>query len=351
MIFASDNWSGASDKVMAALADAAKSGGRAYGGDTATRALTERFSALFERDVAVFIVGTGTAANVLSIGTYARPGGLAFCHRHAHINADEAAAAESVARLKLVPIEGAYGRYDAEALAATLARYPEGAVHYGRPVLASVSEVSELGTAYSVEEIAAIAKVAKGRGLAMHMDGARFAGAVASLGVAPADLTWRAGIDVLSFGATKNGCVAAEAVVFFDPAQADDFAYARQRVGHGFSKAWFIAAQLHAYLDGGHWLDLARHANAMGARLAEAIRRSNTVRLAVEPDANELFAILPRDLEATLRAAGGMFNPWPAATLPPEARPAPDEALIRLVTSFQTTPDEIDAFAARLGRV
>ena len=349
MIFASDNWSGASDKVMAALADAAKGGGRAYGGDDLTRALDDRFSAVFERDVKVFVVGTGTAANVLSLASYARPGGVAFCHRYAHINSDEAAGAETIAGLKLIPIDGADGRYEAEALAATLARYPEGAVHTGQPVLASVSEICELGTAYPVAEIAAIAAVARSRGLAMHMDGARFAGAVASLGVSPADLTWRAGIDVLSFGATKNGCLAAEAVVFFDPAEARDFAFARQRVGHGFSKAWFIAAQLHAYLDGDHWLDLARHANAMGARLATAIRQSNRVRLAVEPAANELFAILPKEIEASLRAAGAMFNPWPAASLPAEAQPGPDEALIRLVTSFQTTPEQIDAFARHLG--
>lgn len=351
MIFASDNWSGASDKVMAALAEAARLGGRAYGGDDLTRSLTDRFSALFEREVAVFVVGTGTAANMLSLASNARPGGLALCHRTAHINSDEAAAAESVARLKLIAIDGADGRYDADALAATLARYPAGAVHTGQPVLASVSEVSELGTAYSVAEIAAIAAVAKSRGLAMHMDGARFAGAVASLGVSPADLTWRAGIDVLSFGGSKNGCVAAEAVVFFDPAGAGarDFAYARQRVGHGFSKAWFIAAQFHAYLDDGHWLDLARHANAMGARLAAAIRQSAVARLAVEPDANELFAILPKDVEARLRAAGAMFHPWPAESLPAAVRPGADEVLVRLVTSFQTTTEQVDAFAAYLG--
>lgn len=349
MIFASDNWSGASDKVMAALADAARSGGPAYGGDDLTRSLTDRFSALFEREVAVFAVGTGTAANVLSLASYARPGGLAFCHRTAHINSDEAAAAETVAGVKLVAIDGDDGRYDAASLEATLARYPAGAVHTGQPVLASLSEVSELGTAYAAADIAAIAAVARRRGLAVHMDGARFGGAVASLGVSPADLTWRAGVDVLSFGATKNGCVAAEAVVFFDPSQARDFAYARQRVGHGFSKAWFIAAQLHAYLDGGHWLDLARHANAMGARLADAIRRSNRVRLAVEPDANELFVVLPKDVEAALRAAGARFNPWPAASVAAAARPGPDEALIRLVTSFQTTADEVDAFARHLG--
>ena len=349
MIFASDNWSGASENVLAALAEAARTGGRAYGGDDLTRGLTERFSALFEREVAVFLVGTGTAANTLAIANYARPGGIAFCHRHAHINSDEAGAAETIAGLKLAAIEGRDGRYDADGLAAALARHPEGAVHTGQPVVASVSNITELGTAYRADEIAAIAAVARGRGLAVHMDGARFAGAVACLGVSPADLTWRAGVDVLSFGATKNGCVAAEAVVFFDPTHARDFAYARQRVGHGFSKAWFIAAQLHAYLADGHWLDLARHANAMGARLAEAIRRSNSVRLAAEPAANEIFAIMPAATEARLKAAGAAFNRWSVAALPEAERPGADEVLVRLVTSFQTEAPAVDAFAAHLG--
>ncbi len=348
MIFASDNWAGASDRVVAAVAAAAKTGGRAYGGDDLTRSLTERFSAVFEREVAVFLVGTGTAANLLSLAHFARPGGLALCHRHAHVNADEAGATEAIAGLKLVPVDGDDGKYTAEGLAATLHRHPHGAVHSGQPVVATLSEITELGTAYAPRDIAAIAAVAKSRGLAVHMDGARFAGAVASLGMAPADLTWRAGVDVLSFGGTKNGCLAAEAVVFFDPAAARDFAYARQRIGHGFSKAWFIAAQLHAYLDGGHWLDLARHANAMGARLADAIRACDTARLVTEPAANELFVILPKTVEARLKAAGAAFNPWTTDGLPPDARPGPDEAFIRLITSFQTKAEDVDAFAAHL---
>ena len=153
-------------------------------------------------------------------------------------------------------------------LGEALGRFREGNVHHGRPVAVSLTEITELGATYQPDEVAAIVEVARGRRMAVHMDGARFAGAVAALGCAPADLTWRAGVDVLSFGGTKNGCLAAEAVVFFDPSAAVGFALARQRAGHAFSKSWFVAAQFAAYLADGHWLDLARHANAMAAKLA-----------------------------------------------------------------------------------
>lgn len=348
MIFASDNWAGASDRVMAALAAAARTGGRAYGGDDLSRAVEKQLSALFEREVAVFFVGTGTAANTLAVSHHARAGGVVLCHRHAHINTDEAGGIEALGGCKIAGIEGRDGKYTADALAARLDRFAPGSVHHGQPILASVSQITELGTAYTPEEIAAIAAVAKSRGLAMHMDGARFAGAMAHFGAAPADLTWRAGIDVLSLGGTKTGCIAAEAVVFFDPARAADFAYRRQRTGHGFSKAWFIAAQFSAWLEDGHWLDLARHANAMGARLATAIRDSARARLAAEPAANEIFAIFPEDLAARLRAEGAVFHSWDVETLMPEDRPGKGETLVRLITSFQTTADEVDDFAARL---
>ena len=350
MIFASDNWAGASDKVVSALSAVARRGGPAYGGDELTRSVETRFADFFEHEVKVFLVGTGTTANTLAIANYARPGGVVFCHRDAHINVDEAGASEFFSGAKLIGIEGRDGKYTAEALGAAVARFGEGAVHHGQPVVASVSEVTELGAAYRPEEIAAISARARRRGLALHMDGARFAGAVAGLGVAPAELTWKAGIDVLSFGGTKGGCIAAEAVVFFNPADCRDFGFARQRAGHGFSKAWFIAAQFEAWLEGGHWLDLARHANHMGARMAQAIGASGTARLSLEPAANEIFAIMPMAVEARLKAAGAVFNRWAAESLPADERPGPDEVLVRLVTSFQTTEDEVDRFAAHLAK-
>jgi threonine aldolase len=348
MIFASDNWAGASDRIVGALADAARKGGPAYGGDELTRSVEERFSAIFERDVAVFLVASGTAANALAIAAYARPGGVVFCHREAHILVDEAGATEFFGGgVKVVGLNGAAGKIEPVTLSAAVARFPESLVHHGQPIAVSLTEVSELGVAYRPAEIAALAAVAKTRGMAVHMDGARFAGAVARLGLSPAELTWRAGVDVLSFGGTKNGCLAAEAVIFFDPAEARDFGFARQRAGQGFSKNWFIAAQFEAYLKDDHWLKLAGHANAMGARLAAAVRASESARLAIEPDANEIFAILPKAVDARLKAAGAVYHPWSAESLG-AAAPGGDERLVRLVTSFQTSEQEVDNFAALL---
>ena len=349
MIFASDNWAGASDRVIAAVAGGARKGGPAYGGDPLTRAVEARFSEVFEREAAVFFVATGTAANALALSVFARPGAFVFAHREAHVIADEPGSTELFGGgLRLVGLGGAAGRITAEGFAAALGTEPN--PHFGEPVAVSLSEITELGTAYRPDMVAAIAALARARGLGVHMDGARFAGAVAGLGVSPADLTWRAGVDVMSFGGTKNGCIAADAVVFFDKDRARHFALARQRAGHTFSKSWFVAAQFAAYLDDGHWLAMARHANAMAARLAAAIRASGSARLAVEPDANEVFAILPKLLDERLRAAGAVYHPWSPAVLSAGERPSPDEILVRLVTSFATTAAAVERFGGMLAR-
>ena len=348
MIFASDNWAPASEAVIAALADAARQGGPAYGGDVLTARMTARFSALFERTVAVFPVATGTAANALALSACARPGGIVFAHAEAHIADDEAGATEFLASLKVVGVPGAAAKIGPDGLAAALAAVPEGATHRGQPAAVSLTDLTELGTLYDPDEVAALAAVARTRRAAVHMDGARFANAVAALGCSPAELTWRAGVDVLSFGGTKNGCLAADAVVFFDPSAAREFPFIRQRAGHGFSKHWFAAAQFDAYLADGHWLELARRANAAGRRLADVIRKSRNARLAVEAAGNELFAILPAGLDARLRAAGTVYYPWrPTASLGSNG-PRADEVLARLVTSFATSGAEIDAFTALL---
>jgi threonine aldolase len=349
MQFASDNWAGASPKVIDALVEAARAGGPAYGTDPITESVERRFSELFERHVAVFLVASGTFANALGISAYARPGGLVFCHREAHIQVDEAGATEFFgAGLKIITLDGAAGKLAPGAVAEEFARHPEGFLHHGQPVAVSITQITELGAAYRPDEVAAIGKTAKSRGCALHMDGARFANAVAALGVSPADVTWRAGVDVLSFGGTKNGCLAAEAVVFFNPAHARDVGFARQRAGQGFSKNWFIAAQLAAYLDNDHWLDLARNANAMAARLAEALDRSADARLAFKPDGNEVFAILTSETADRLKAAGAVYHPWSAESLPVHERPAAGERLVRLVTSWRTAASEIDQFAQHL---
>ncbi len=352
MIFASDNWAGASDKVVAAVAEAARRGGPAYGSDPLTAAVEKRFAEIFEHDVAVFLVGTGTVANSLSLGNYGRPGAMVLCHREAHILVDEPGSTELFGNgSRPFGMDGVGGRIEAANLKAALARFPDGNTFHGNPVALTLTELTELGVAYRPDEIAGLAAIAHGRGLAVHMDGARFAGAVAGLGVAPADLTWRAGIDVMSFGGTKNGCLLAEAVVFFDRAAASHFAIARQRAGQTFSKGWFIAAQFEAYLAGGHWLDLARHANARAKELVTAIDASSAVRLALRPDGNELFVVIDKGAAEKLTGLGAVFHPWATSSLPAGSEPGPDEILIRLVTSFSTTAEQIARFAEALAKV
>lgn len=347
MIFASDNWAGADDAIIVALAKAARDGGPAYGADALTRSVEQRFAEVFEHEVTVFFVATGTAANALALSTYARPGGVVLAHREAHIATDEAGATEFLGGMKIVGLEGPFGKIGQVALAAALDRFPHGSVHHGRPVAVSLTQITEFGAVYRPDEIAGIAEAAHGREAAVHLDGARIAGAIASLGVAPADVTWRAGVDVMSFGGTKNGCIAADAVIFFDRSKAEDFAFLRQRTGHGFSKNWFVAAQFAAYLQGGRWLNLAGHANAMARQLAAAIRRSGRARLALEPDANEVFAVIQEAADAALKTAGATYHEWPGEGL--GVAPGADERVVRLVTSFQTTAGEIDRFSRLLG--
>jgi threonine aldolase len=349
MIFASDNWSGASPKIVEAVAEAARHGGPAYGSDPLTRAVEKRFCDLFEREVAVFPVGTGTIANALSLGHFARPGGVVLAHREAHILVDEPGSTELFGGgTRPVALDGAGGKLTPAAVVAGFDRYPAGNTFHGNVVAVTLTQMTELGTVYHSQEIAEIAGIAHARGAAVHMDGARFASAVAGLGLAPADITWRAGVDIMSFGGTKNGCLAAEAVVIFDPAKAEGFGIARQRAGQTFSKGWFMAAQFDAYLRDGHWLALARHAADRARDLAAAIDASKTARIAVRPAANDIFALMATGALERARAAGAALYPWSTASLPEGAAARDGEQLVRLVTSFATTPDEIARFAALL---
>jgi threonine aldolase len=213
-----------------------------------------------------------------------------------------------------------------------------------QPAVVSLSQATEAGTLYRPDEVAAIAAVAREAGVAVHMDGARFANAVAALGCSPAELTWKAGVDALSFGATKGGAFACEAVVVFDPARARDLPFRRKRAGHLVSKGRFLGAQMEAWLEGGHWLDLAGHANAMAGRLSAGLAALPGVRLAWPTQANEVFAVLPRGMDAALRAAGARHYEWSARCLPADERPGAEETLVRLIASFATTPEEVDRF-------
>lgn len=344
MNFASDNWSGATDAVIAALARHRDGFAPAYGNDAVTGAVEQRFNELFEREVAVYFVGSGTAANALSMAAAARPAGLIFCSQSAHLYHDEMGASEFfTGGMRLIPVRTRNGLIMPEALAEALARFPQGN-RTGVPAILSLTQASELGTVYQAGQIGALAEMARRSGMVVHMDGARFANAVAALGVAPAELTWQAGIDVMSFGGTKNGCWAADAIVVFSPERLGDVATLRQRAGHLASKARFAAAQFEGYLEDGNWLRTARHANVMARRLADGIAHSGTARLGWEPQANEVFAVLPKTRIAALRAAGATFYEWPPEGI--EIRP--EEELVRLVTSFATSGEEVENFVGML---
>jgi threonine aldolase len=346
MNFASDNVAGASERVMAALVAANQGALPAYGADEITTRVERRLSEVFEREVAAFMVPTGTAANALALASLTPPWGAILCHEESHVADDECGAPEFFSNgAKLVPLTGTGCRVSPADVAATLVRFVPGAVKHVQPAVLSISQATECGLVYAPDEVRALAETVRARGLALHMDGARFANALVATGASPAEMTWKAGVDILSFGATKNGCLMAEAVIVFDPAGAGELPWRRKRGGHLLSKNRLIAAQLEAYLADGHWLDLARHANDAAAALAGAVLAIPGARLAWPRQANEVFAILPRTVDARLRAAGGRYHEWSHRFLPAGEIVGDGEVLVRLVTSWRTQAADIDAFA------
>jgi threonine aldolase len=349
VIFASDNWAGAHPRIAANLAANASGYEPAYGNGELDARVQKQFAEIFEREVAVFFVGTGTAANALSLVSANRPGGLSFCHRESHIMDDECGAPEYfMGGSRLFSVDGALGRIDPEALAESVGRFAVDNVHAGRPAAISITQATEVGTVYGLDHIKAISAVAKEHRVPLHMDGARFANALVSLGVTPAEMTWKSGVDMLSFGGTKNGCWCAEAVVMFDLDRAKEFSFIRKRAAQLFSKSRFISAQFEAYFEGGLWLETATHANAMASRLAGHISASGKAKLAWQPMANEVFAIMAADTAKMLHDKGARFYDWltPAGF---GGGMAPGEKLWRFVTSFATTTDEVDRFGELIG--
>lgn len=348
MIFSSDNWAGAHPVIAESLVKAAGGFASAYGTGDLDKKVEKTLSEVFERDVAVFFVATGTAANSLALASTNRPGGHVFCHREAHVNVDECGAPEFFSHgAKLAPVDGLIGKIDPLKLETEIKRFPPGFVHGGQPMAITITQATEAGTVYGLDEIDTIAAIARKFHLPLHMDGARFANALVTLGTTPAEMTWKRGVDLLSFGGTKNGCWCAEALILFDPAKAQQMHYLRKRSAQLFSKSRFIAAQFDAYLEGGLWLDLARHANGMANQLARGIERSNSARLAWPSGSNELFVILKKETAAKLQADGAVFYDWPVPhTLSNSV--AADEGLYRLVTSFATTADDVNQFLKAL---
>jgi threonine aldolase len=344
MNFASDNTAPVAPTILDAIIEANTGFARGYGDDEWTRAAERRLAELFEHEVAVFLVPTGTAANALALAQVTPPWGVVFCHVDSHTATDECGAPEFFgAGLKLAGLPGDDGKVAAATFKSALAGYGGHSPHQMVASALSITQASEAGTIYRPDEIATLSEIAHnygpGRGLAVHMDGARFANALVRLNATPAQLTWRSGIDVLSFGATKGGAMAAEAVVVFDPARAAFFAERRKRGGHLLSKHRFLAAQMVAYLADDCWLELARHANAMADRLAQGLTAAG-FKPVWPVEANLVFVLLPRALDAELKAAGADYYVRPSGGLDVGA----DRVLVRLVTSFATTRDEIERF-------
>jgi threonine aldolase len=340
MNFASDNTAGVAPAILEALAAANTGYARGYGNDDWTARVEQRLAEIFEHEVAIFLVPTGTAANALALAQVTPPWGVVLCHAESHIATDECGAVEFFGGgLKLVGLPGGDGKITPQVLEKALAGYGGHSPHQMIPSALSITQASEAGTIYRPDEIAALCEIAHARSLAVHVDGARFANALVRLNGTPADLTWRSGIDVLSFGATKGGALAAEAVVIFDPVRAAFFGERRKRSGHLLSKHRFIAAQFLAYLEDDRWLALARHANTMADRLADKLAVVGLPPVfAVE--ANLIFVVIPRALDAKLEAAGATYYVRSSESLDVGA----DNVLVRLVTSFSTEAEDIERF-------
>jgi threonine aldolase len=331
--FRSDNTHGASPEILEALARAGAGTMTAYGSDALTARVRERCRDIFETEVEIFPVMTGTAGNALAVASMTPPWGAVFCHDDAHIHRDEMGAPEFFSGgAKLIAIRGDHGKLEADVLEHAMIEVgSEGRM--AQPSCVSITQATEAGTVYRADELRALCDVAHRNGARVHLDGARFANAVASANVPPAELTWRAGVDVLVLGGTKNGALAAELLVVFDRTLTDALSVRWHRAGHRLSKMRFLSAQFDAYLAGDLWLRNARHANAMAQRLAAGL--GSLIR---PVEANVIFARLDQRVAAALREQGFLFYEWPLF----------GADAVRLVCGFDTTEAEVDAFLAAL---
>jgi threonine aldolase len=336
--FRSDNTGRAAPQLLEALIQANHGTALGYGGDEWTAALQRRFSELFETSLRVFPVATGTAANALALASLGPSWGIVYCSEAAHINTAEANATGFFGGgLKLATLAGIHGKIAAEPLGETLAAISPGQLHRGQPSAVSLTQASDLGAVYSLDEIHGIAEVAKARGLKVHMDGARFANAVARLACSPAELTWRAGVDIMSFGATKNGGALCDAIIVFAPGIADGLSVQLRRAGQVWSKMRFASAQLIAYVEDGLWLEMARASNAIAARIAAGLRNIMAAHLLAPVEANEIFLELPGMTMDALERDGFLFY-------------RRSGTLARFVCRFDATEAEADALVAALRR-
>lgn len=333
--FASDNYAGICPEALTALTAANAGHAPAYGEDEWTRRVSDRLRELFETDCDVYFAFNGTAANSLALASLCQSYHSVVCHELAHVDTDECGGPEFFSNgSKLLPAKGEGGKLTPDAVREVIARRSD--IHYPKPRVVTLTQATEVGTVYRPAEIAAIAELAHASGLRVHMDGARFANAVASLEVSPADVTWRAGVDVLCFGGTKMGLPVGEAVVFFDRRLSEDFAYRCKQAGQLASKMRFLSAPWLGMLEGDAWLRHARHANAMARRLAEGLAAVPGVKLLFPVEANGVFAELPATAIEGLRARGWRFYTFIGA------------GGARFMCAWDTTLERVDALLADL---
>jgi threonine aldolase len=333
--FRSDNAAGVAPEILAAIGAANVGTAIAYGDDDVTARLHDVVREVFEHDAArVFPVTSGTAANSLALSALCPPWGAVLCHATAHILNSEGGATSMLAGgAQMVGVGGDHSLMSGDAVRAALDGVRWGDPHHSQPAVISFTQPTDLGTVYPVEQLAELVSIARPFGLRAHLDGARIANALVALGCSPADLTWRAGIDAVTLGATKNGGLSAEAIVVFDAAAADELVYRTKRSGHVTSKMRFQSAQLIAYLTDDLWLRLAGNSNERMTQLATGLAEIPGVELVNRPDVNMLFVRVSDARIAALQASGLLFY-----VLGP--------GLIRLVTSWATTPDDVDAALA-----
>ena len=336
--FASDNVAGACPEVLDAILKANEGDSTPYGNDQISTDLQNKFSEIFEKEVVVFPIASGTAANALALATLTPSFGNVYCHKLAHINMDECGAPEFyTGGGKLVTLQGNKGKITAEELDKTISG--KGIVHHTQPSSVSITQVCETGEVYQLDEIKKISEVTHKHNLNIHMDGARFANALTSLNCSPAEMTWKSGIDVLSFGATKNGCIAAEAIIFFKKDLVGNIAFLMKRAGHLLSKMRFVSAQLNAYISNGVWLKNAKHANDMGQKLSEGLAKHNSIEIAYPTEANEVFAKFPRHMIEHLNSEGYKMN-----------EDELDGKAVRLVTAWNTKSLDVESFLSSINQ-
>jgi len=343
MFFASDNTGPVHPKIMAALAAANDGYAMPYGADPLAGHVRDRLREIFEApEAAIYLVATGTAANSLLLASHAGPWQTIFCSEVAHIHEDECNAPEFFsggAKLTLVPHDG--GKITPEALRARIEAEESRGVHGPQRGPVSITQATEKGRVYTPDEVRALSAVAREFGLPLHMDGARFANALVHLDCTPAEMTWKAGVNLVSFGATKNGAMGVEAAILFDPAKAWEFELRRKRGAHLFSKHRYLSAQMLGYLEGGAWRDAAHTANARAARLAEGLRAVPGAEMAYDREVNMIFARLPRATHRRLRAAGAAYALY-EGTL--DAGPDDEPLMARFVCDWSVGEAEIDRF-------